>query len=106
MYEQTMEEWMEKPSSAKDYKEFKRFIAKKHKYLKDSLRRMSKQKGYHSVNTLTTEVHTEEIAEALENLAMATTSEKRTIDKVQSTNQQLLELTQKMMEKMDQMRDD
>ena len=79
----------------------KKFIAKKHKYLKDHLRRTAKQQGYHSVNALTTGVHTEEIAEVLDNLAMATTAEKRTIDEVQSTNQQLLELMQKMMEKMD-----
>eukprot|EP00957_Ditylum_brightwellii_P087675 6676358-Ditylum_brightwellii.AAC.1 len=70
---------MEKPSSAKDYKEFKKFIAKKHKCLKDCQRRVAKQQGYHSVNALTTGVNTEEIAEALDNLAMATTAEKSTI---------------------------
>eukprot|EP00957_Ditylum_brightwellii_P027887 2107239-Ditylum_brightwellii.AAC.1 len=106
MYEHAMEEWIEKPSSSKYYKEFKKFITKKHKYLKDCLRRTAKQQGYHSVSALTTGVYTEEIGEALDNLAMATTAEKRIIDEVQSTNQQLLELKQKMMEKVDQMRDD
>eukprot|EP00957_Ditylum_brightwellii_P063218 4798663-Ditylum_brightwellii.AAC.1 len=106
MYEQSMEEWMEKPSSAKDYKEFKKFIAKQHKYLKDHLRRTAKQQGYHSVSALTTRVNTEEIAEVLDNLAMATTTEKSTIKDVQATNQQLLNLMQKMMEKMDQKKDD
>eukprot|EP00957_Ditylum_brightwellii_P096064 7319055-Ditylum_brightwellii.AAC.1 len=106
MYEQAMEEWMEKPTSPKDYKEFKKFIAKKHKYLKDCLRRTAKQKGYHSVYTLTTGLNTEEIAEVLDNLAMATTAEKSIIKDIQATNQQLLELIQKLMEKMDWMRDD
>eukprot|EP00957_Ditylum_brightwellii_P067673 5136495-Ditylum_brightwellii.AAC.1 len=106
MYEQAIKEWMEKPSSAKDYKEFKKFIAKKHKYLKDHLRRMAKQQRYHNVNALTTGVNTEDIAEDLDNLAMATIAEKSTIEDVQATNQQLLKLMQKMMEKMGQMKDD
>eukprot|EP00957_Ditylum_brightwellii_P173751 13228603-Ditylum_brightwellii.AAC.1 len=105
MYEQAMEEWMEKPTSSKDYKEFKKLIAKKHKYLKDHLRRTAEEQGYHGVNTLATRVSTEEIAEALDNLAMATTAEKCTIEDVQATNQQLLELMQKMMEKMDRMKE-
>eukprot|EP00957_Ditylum_brightwellii_P064068 4860156-Ditylum_brightwellii.AAC.1 len=106
MYEQAMEEWMEKPNLSKDYKEFKKFITKKHKYLKDCLRRTTKQQGYHSVNALTAGVNTEEIDEALDNLAMATAVEKSTIEDVQATNQQLLELMQKMMEKMDWMKED
>eukprot|EP00957_Ditylum_brightwellii_P104578 7968760-Ditylum_brightwellii.AAC.1 len=97
---------MEKPNSSKDYKEFKKFIAKKHKYLKDHFRRMAKQQGYHSVNALTTGVNTEEIAEVLDNLAMTKTTEKSTIKDVQATNQQLLDLMQKMMEKMDWMKED
>eukprot|EP00957_Ditylum_brightwellii_P162240 12353462-Ditylum_brightwellii.AAC.1 len=67
---------------------------------------MAKQQGYHSVTALTTGVNTEEIAEALDNLAMATTAEKNTIKDVQATSPQLLKLMQKMMEKMDWMKED
>eukprot|EP00957_Ditylum_brightwellii_P179021 13636208-Ditylum_brightwellii.AAC.1 len=100
-----MEDLTEKPTSSKDYKEFKTFITKKHMYLKDHLRRMEKQQGYHSANAFTTGLNTEEIADVLDNLAMATTAEKNTIEDVQAINQQLLELIQKMMQKMDQMID-
>eukprot|EP00957_Ditylum_brightwellii_P002368 181401-Ditylum_brightwellii.AAC.1 len=67
---------------------------------------MAKQQGYHNTNAHTTGFNTEEIAEMLDNLAMATTAEKGTIEDVQATNQQLLKLMQKMMEKMHWMRDD
>eukprot|EP00957_Ditylum_brightwellii_P068375 5190855-Ditylum_brightwellii.AAC.2 len=54
MFDQVMEEWMGKPATSKDYKEFKKFIAKKHKYLKDCFRRAAKQQGHHNANALTT----------------------------------------------------
>eukprot|EP00957_Ditylum_brightwellii_P185688 14137993-Ditylum_brightwellii.AAC.1 len=89
---------MEKKSSSKDYKDFKKFIAK----LEEHLRRIAKQQGYHNANAFM-ESATEEIAEALDNLAMAITVERGTIKEVQAKNNQLLELTKKMLDKMDRM---
>eukprot|EP00957_Ditylum_brightwellii_P087393 6652145-Ditylum_brightwellii.AAC.1 len=62
MFDQAMEEWMEKPTTSNNYKEFKKFIQKKHRFLKECLRRTAKQQEYHNANTLM-ESATEEIAE-------------------------------------------
>eukprot|EP00957_Ditylum_brightwellii_P178536 13599621-Ditylum_brightwellii.AAC.1 len=87
-FDQATEEWMEKPPTSKDYKE-----------------RTAKQQGYHNANALM-ESATEEIAEVLDNLAMATTAVRRTIEEVQAMNNQLLELTKKMLDKIDKIRED